>query len=187
MLERFTERARRAITLANQEAQRLKHDHLGTEHLLLGMVKEGTGMSAGVLHDLGVDLEALRREVERLGHGPNTANPPANPKQTARLHRVFDYANEESAALNHNYIGTEHLMLGLLREPESTAGKALKNLRLTTDRVRAAILGTASKNSDTHKQQLIDALTAAAGSDVTPETITKMADALVQAGWRPRL
>src|SRR5436190_179307 len=102
---------------------------------------------------------------------------------TERARRAITLANQEAQRLNHNYIGTEHLMLGLLREPESTAGKALKNLRLTTDRVRAAILGTASKNSDTHKQQLIDALTAAAGSDVTPETITKMADALVQAGW----
>src|SRR5690348_12431587 len=107
MFERFTDRARRAITLANQEAQRLMHDHVGTEHLLLGIVKEGSGLAAVVLREFQVELPALRQKVEQVTHGPSKS-PPASGRiqQTERFRRVLDYAIEEASTLSHNYVGT---------------------------------------------------------------------------------
>jgi len=189
MFERFTDRARRAMQFAAQEAQRLKHDHLGTEHLLLGLLKEGTGVGAGVLYDCGLDLDKLRNEVERRSHGPNTANPPTNPRQTSRLLRVFDYANEESAALHHDYIGTEHLLLGIMREPESCAAKSLAALNCTPDVVRSAIVRPGAE-----KRTGADALRELAMRSLNgtvPDTLASaeaqraVVDALINAGWRP--
>src|SRR5690349_18759366 len=151
MFERFTDRARRAITLANQEAQRLGHDHIGTEHLLLGMVKEGSGLAAVVLREFKVDLVMVRKEVEQLGHGPSKSPPPMKLQQTERCQRVLKYAIEEASSLGHNYVGTEHLLLGLLREPEGTAARALAKMNLMLDEVRAAVLnllGRAPKSKD---------------------------------------
>src|SRR5690349_6206321 len=106
MFERFTDRARRAIMLANQEAQRLAHDHVGTEHLLLGIVKEGSGLAAVVLQEFDVDLSVVRQQVEALGHGPSKSPPPVKLPQTQRLLRVLEYAIQEASALSHNYVGT---------------------------------------------------------------------------------
>src|SRR4051794_37131985 len=125
MFERFTDRARRVMALANQEAQRLGHDHVGTEHLLLGMAKEQSGTAAVVLAQFKIDLAALRQKVEQFGHGPSKSTSPARAKPTDCYRRVVNYAIEEAAALSHNYVGTEHLPLGLLREPEGTAAKVL--------------------------------------------------------------
>src|SRR5689334_13688668 len=131
MFERFTDRARRAITLANQESQRLMHDHVGTEHLLLGMVKEGSGLAAVVLREFQVELPTLRQKVEQVTHGPSKSTPaPGRIQQTERFRRVLDYAIEEASSLSHNYVGTEHLLLGLLREPEGTAARVLAGLNL---------------------------------------------------------
>ena len=116
MFERFTDRARRVMTLANQEAQRLGHDHVGTEHLLLGMAKEGSGSAANVLREFKIDLSALRQKVEQVGHAPNKMSPGSKLSLTERYRRVLNYAMEEAAALSNNYVGSEHLLLGLLRE-----------------------------------------------------------------------
>src|SRR5512144_1153353 len=108
MFERFTDRARKVMALANQEAQRCNHEFIGTEHILLGIVKEGSGVGATVLKNLGVDLKKLRLEVERLvKSGPDMVTMGKLP-QTPRARRVVEYAIEEARAMGHNYVGTEH-------------------------------------------------------------------------------
>ncbi len=190
MFERFTERARRVMQLATQEAQRLKHDHVGTEHLLLGLVKEGSGKGVGILQDIGIDPDALRTEIERRGHGPNTANPPANPRQTSRLLRVFDYANEESAAMSHNHIGTEHLLLGIMREPESCAARSLAALHCVPEMVRSRFAGPDGKPmtaADKLYERAMTDLTANLSAPVpTTDVLKAVAEALIKAGWRPQ-
>ncbi len=190
MFERFTDRARKVMQLATQEAQRLKHDHVGTEHLLLGLVKEGTGVGAGILQEIGIDPDALQKEIERRSHGPNTANPPTNPRQTSRLLRVFDYANEESAELGHSRIGTEHLLLGIMREPESCAARSLAALQCVPEMVRARFAGADCKPmTATGKllERAIQDLAANIPAPVpTPEVLKAVAEALIKAGWRPQ-
>src|SRR5437660_7507015 len=118
MYERFTDRARKVMHLANQEAQRLQHEYIGTEHILLGLIQEGSGVAANVLKNLDVDLRKVRAEVEKLVQcSPEVAVPGKRP-QTPRAKKVIEYAIEEAHKLNHNYVGTEHLLLGLLREVE---------------------------------------------------------------------
>jgi ATP-dependent Clp protease ATP-binding subunit ClpC len=140
MFDRFTDRARKVMALANQEVQRLNHDYIGTEHILLGLVKEGSGVGASVLKNLGVDLRGVRREVEQLiKHGPEMVTMGKVP-QTPRAKRVIEYALEESRDLNHNYVGTEHLLLGLLREQEGVAAQVLTNMGVSLDLVRREVL-----------------------------------------------
>jgi ATP-dependent Clp protease ATP-binding subunit ClpC len=190
MLDRLTDRARRALTFANQEAQRLAHDHVGTEHLLLGMVKENSGLAAIVLHEFHIDLSTVRQEVLRVTHGPSQ-NPPAQQlPQTPRLQRVLRQAIEEAESLSHNYVGTEHLLLGLLREPDGTAARALANLKLNADDVRASVLnllGKAPKAKDSLLDQAMKDLTLhLADESIDPRHIRSTAEALINAGWRPR-
>ena len=140
MFERFTERARKVMALANQEAQRFNHEYIGTEHILLGLVKEGSGVGANVLKNLGVDLHKVRIEVEKLVKtGPDMVTMGKLP-QTPRAKKVIEYSIEEARNLNHNYVGTEHLLLGLLREPNGVAGQVLMNLGLKLDEVREEVL-----------------------------------------------
>jgi ATP-dependent Clp protease ATP-binding subunit ClpC len=190
MFERFTDRARRAIMLANQEAQRLAHDHVGTEHLLLGIVKEGSGLAAVVLQEFDVDLSVVRQQVEALGHGPSKSPPPAKLPQTQRLLRVLEYAIQEASALSHNYVGTEHLLLGLLREPEGTAARVLASIPLKAEEVRAAVLhllGSAPKAQDSLLEQAMkDLRLHLAEENIDPATIRRIASALIQSGWHPR-
>ena len=121
MFERFTDRARKVMALANQEAQRFNHEYIGTEHILLGLVKEGSGVGANVLKNLDVDLRKVRMEVEKLvKSGPDMVTMGKLP-QTPRAKKVIEYAIEEARNLNHNYVGTEHLLLGLLRSPARIA------------------------------------------------------------------
>ncbi|MEP0845492.1 MAG: NDP-hexose 4-ketoreductase, partial [Phycisphaerae bacterium] len=140
MFERFTDRARKVMALANQEAQRFNHDYIGTEHILLGLVKEGSGVGANVLKNLGVDLRKVRLEVEKLvKSGPEMVTMGKLP-QTPRAKRVIEYAIEEARNLNHNYVGTEHLLLGLLREQDGVAAQVLQNLGLKLEDVREEVL-----------------------------------------------
>src|SRR5881396_375433 len=114
MYERFTDRARKVMQLANQEAQRFNHEYIGTEHILLGLVKEGSGVAANVLKNLDVDLRKIRLEVEKIVQtGPDMVTIP-NPPQTPRAKRVVEFAIDEACSLDHNYVGTEHLLLGIL-------------------------------------------------------------------------
>ncbi len=190
MHERMTDRAKRAMTFANQEAQRLGHDHVGTEHLLLGMVKEGSGLAAVVLREFNIDLSTVRQEVLRITHGPSKGPPPTQLPPTERLNRVLKLAIEEAEALSHNYVGTEHLLLGLLHEPEGTAARALANLKLKLEEVRAAVLnllGRAPKSKDALLEQAMKDLSLhLADESIEAGTVRTIADALINAGWRPR-
>ncbi|MHC5025820.1 MAG: ATP-dependent Clp protease ATP-binding subunit [Planctomycetota bacterium] len=140
MFERLTDRARKVMALANQEAQRFNHEYIGTEHILLGLVKEGSGVGANVLKNLGVDLRRVRLEVEKLvKSGPEMVTMGKLP-QTPRAKKVIEYAIEEARSLNHNYVGTEHLLLGLLREHDGVAAQVLMNLGLKLEEVREEVL-----------------------------------------------
>ncbi len=140
MYERFTDRARKVMQLANQEAQRFNHEYIGTEHILLGLVKEGSGVAANVLKNLDVDLRKIRMEVENIVQsGPDLVTIGKLP-QTPRAKKVIEYAMEEAKNLNHNYVGTEHLLLGLLREQEGVAAQVLMNLGLKLEDVREEVL-----------------------------------------------
>ena len=140
MFERFTDRARKVMALAHQEAQRFNHEYIGTEHVLLGLVKEGSGVGANVLRNLNVELRNVRLEVEKLvKSGPEMVTMGKLP-QTPRAKKVIEYAIEEARNLNHNYVGTEHLLLGLLRERDGVAAQVLMNLGLKLDEVREEVL-----------------------------------------------
>ncbi|CAN5697108.1 ATP-dependent Clp protease ATP-binding subunit [soil metagenome] len=140
MFERFTDRARKVMALANQEAQRFNHEYIGTEHILLGLVKEGSGVGANVLKNLDIDLRKVRLEVEKLVRpGPEMVTMGKLP-QTPRAKKVIEFAIEEARNLNHNYVGTEHLLLGLLREHDGVAAQVLMNLGLKLDQVREEVL-----------------------------------------------
>ena len=140
MYERFTDRARKVMQLANQEAQRFNHEYIGTEHMLLGLVKEGTGVAANVLKNLGVDLRKIRLEVEKLVQsGPEMITMGKLP-QTPRAKKVIEFSMEEARNLNHNFVGTEHILLGLLREHEGVAAQVLMNLDLKLEDVREEVL-----------------------------------------------
>ncbi|QDU96634.1 ATP-dependent Clp protease ATP-binding subunit [Lignipirellula cremea] len=148
MYERFTDRARKVMQLANQEAQRFNHEYIGTEHILLGLVKEGSGVAANVLKNLDVDLRKIRLEVEKLVQsGPEMVTMGKLP-QTPRAKKVIEYSMEEARNLNHNYVGTEHILLGLLREQEGVAAQVLMNLGLKLEEVREEVLNLLGQPSE---------------------------------------
>ncbi|MBW8017105.1 MAG: ATP-dependent Clp protease ATP-binding subunit [Planctomycetes bacterium] len=154
MFERFTDRARKVMALANQEAQRFNHEYIGTEHILLGLVKEGSGVGANVLKNLDVDIKKLRLEIEKLvKSGPDMVTMGKLP-QTPRAKKVIEFAIEEARALNHNYVGTEHILLGLLRETEGIAAQVLLNLGLKLENVRQEVLNLLGAGVDTTYQSM---------------------------------
>ncbi len=150
MFEKFTDRARKVINLARQEAERLGHEFIGTEHILLGLVKEGSGVAANVLEILNVDLEKVRLEVEKyVTPTGETKSFSTSLPFTPKAKKVLELAMEEARNLDHNYIGTEHLLLGLLRESEGMAAQVLLNLDVSLEDVRAEVmelLGADSSN-----------------------------------------
>jgi ATP-dependent Clp protease ATP-binding subunit ClpC len=193
MFERFTDRARRAMTLANQEAQRLGHDHIGTEHLLLGLLKEGNGTGAIVLKNHGVDLAKARQQVEQCSHGPSTNALPPHLPHSQRYRDVLDTAIKESEELSCNYVGTEHVLLGLLNLREGTAARVLAGLGLNHDDVRNDLLGLLGLlgQSPGSKEKLLeqamkDLAIQLADEQIDPGKVRAIADALITAGWRPQ-
>jgi ATP-dependent Clp protease ATP-binding subunit ClpA len=148
MFERFSDRARKVMALANTEAQRFQHQYIGTEHILLGLVKEGRGVGASVLKQLKVDLRQIRLEVEKLIRPGPDEDATARLPQTPRAKHVIEYAIEEARMLGHNYVGTEHLLLGLLREQDGVAGRVLKNLGLNLESARNEIKGLLGEERD---------------------------------------
>src|SRR5688500_18960342 len=133
--DKFTERARRVLQLAQEEAQRFNHNYIGTEHLLLGLVREGDGVAAKVLNNLGVELSKVRSAVEFIiGRGEKSISGEIG--LTPRAKKVIELAVEEARRLNHSYIGTEHLLLGLVREGEGIAFGVLESLGVSLERVR---------------------------------------------------
>src|SRR5262245_39211382 len=153
MFERFTDRARKVMALANQEAQRFNHEYIGTEHILLGLVKEGSGVGANVLKNLDVDLRKVRLEVEKLvKSGPDMVTMGKLP-QTPRAKKVIEFAIEEARNLNHNYVGTEHLLLGLLREQDGVAAQVLMNLNIKLEEVREEVLNLLGAGAESEETQ----------------------------------
>ena len=142
MFERFTDRATKVMALANQEAQRFKPECISTEHILLGLVKEGSGVGANVLKNLGVDLREVVLAVEKLTRsGPdNDLDTKGKLPQTVDAKKVIEFAIRESRRLGHNYVGTEHLLLGLLGVEDSTANRVLVNLGVVLGDAREELL-----------------------------------------------
>ena len=133
--EKFSERARRVLSLAQEEAQRFNHNYIGTEHILLGLVRETEGVAARVLSNLGVELTKVRSAVEFIiGRGEKSV--PGEIGLTPRAKKVIELAVDEARRLNHSYIGTEHLLIGLLREGEGVAAGVLESLGVTLEKIR---------------------------------------------------
>ena len=140
MMNNFTPRAQQVLALARKEADRFNHNYVGTEHLLLGLIKLGQGVAVNVLTKLGLDLETVRMQVEQqVGSGPETKMV-GNIPYTPRVKKVLALASKEAKALNHSYVGTEHILLGLLREGEGVAAQVLRNLDVNLDKARSEIL-----------------------------------------------
>ena len=152
MSNRFTERAQRVILIAQEEAKRLNHDYVGTEHILLGLIALGEGVAAQVLANLGVDLRRVRSEIEKIvGTGDNVMLLGEIPF-TPRAKKVLEYAVEEAQHMGHSYVGTEHLLLGLIREEEGVAARVLENLGLRLEVVREEVLNLLGEGQSQQQQ-----------------------------------
>jgi ClpA/ClpB-like protein len=139
MFERFTDRARRVVPLAQEEAKRLDHNYIGTEHLLLGLIREGEGVGAKALESLGISLDAVRQQVEEIiGRGQQA--PSGHIPFTPRAKKVLELSLREALQLGHDYIGTEHLLLGLIREGDGVAAQVLIRLGADLNRVRQQVI-----------------------------------------------
>ena len=140
MFDRFTDRVRKVMDLSHQEAQRFNHDYIGPEHILLGLIDEGSGVVADVLKNLDVDPQKIRQEVEKLvSHGTTMVIMGQLPF-TSAAKKVLELALEEASNLLHPYIGTEHLLLGLIREQEGIAAQVLQNIKVRLNDVREEVL-----------------------------------------------
>ena len=140
MFDRFTDRARKVMGLARQEAQRFNHDYIGTEHILLGLIQEGSGVAANVLKNMDIELKKIRGEIEKMVKTGPTMVTMGQLPFTPRAKKVLELALEEASNLGHNYLGTEHLLLGLLRESEGIAAQVLMNLGIKLEDVREEVL-----------------------------------------------
>src|ERR1700690_1412824 len=139
-MNNFTPRAQQVLALARKEADRFHHNYVGTEHILLGLIKLGQGVAVSVLQKMGLDLDTVRAAVEKqVGTGQETKAPGSIP-YTPRVKKVLALAGKEAKALNHSYVGTEHILLGLLREGEGVAARVLKSLDIDIERTRNEIL-----------------------------------------------
>lgn len=148
MFGRFTERAQKVLVLAQEEAKRFHHSFVGTEHILLGLVREGEGIAAKVLLSLGVELESVRAEIEKLIGKGDQRSVPQGVNYTPRAKKVIELAIEEGQSLGHNYVGTEHLLLGLIREGEGIAAQVLTNLGVDLARARKSVLALLGENGE---------------------------------------
>jgi ATP-dependent Clp protease ATP-binding subunit ClpC len=164
MFERFTQRARRVVVLAQEEARLLNHNYIGTEHILLGLIREGEGVAAKALESLGISLDGVRQQVETI-IGPGQQAPSGHIPFTPRAKKVLELSLREAQQLGHNYIGTEHILLGLIREGSGVAAQVLVKLGADLNRAR---------------QQVVQLLHGYQGEDVTGEGLPLPADALTR-------
>jgi ATP-dependent Clp protease ATP-binding subunit ClpC len=165
VFERFTDRARRVIVLAQEEARLLNHNYIGTEHLLLGLIAEGEGVAATALERMGVDLGTVRRQVEEIiGHGEKAQS--GHIPFTPRAKKVLELSLREALQLGHNYIGTEHILLGLVREGEGVAAQVLQKLGLQLQRTRDEVLALLSGSTGARQVLPPTEAMAAAGPSV---------------------
>jgi ATP-dependent Clp protease ATP-binding subunit ClpA len=140
MFERFTDRARRVVVLAQEEARMLNHNYIGTEHILLGLLHEGEGVAASALQSLGISLEEVRSQVEEI-IGQGQSEPTGHIPFTPRAKKVLELSLREALQLGHNYIGTEHILLGLIREGEGVGAQVLQKVGADLNRVRQQVIG----------------------------------------------
>ena len=153
MFERFTDRARRVVVLAQEEARVLDHNYIGTEHILLGLIQEGEGVAARALESLGISLEAVRIQVQEM-IGPGDEAPTGHIPFTPRAKKVLELSLREALGLGHNYIGTEHILLGLIREGEGVAAQVLIKLGGNLDRVRQQVIQSLADASQLQAEQV---------------------------------
>lgn len=157
MQDRFTDRAKKVMFLAHQEAGRLNHEYIGTEHLLIGLVKEGSGIACAVLRSFGLDINKVREEVDLIVRkGPEITTFGRLPL-TPRAKRVVDSAGEYMISMGHKYVGTEHLLLGLLNENDNAAAQVIFNMGLTAEKIKAEIerlLGVKIKEVEEEKHKI---------------------------------
>ena len=152
MFERFTDRARRVVVLAQEEARLLNHNYIGTEHILLGLIHEGEGVAAKALESLGISLEAVREQGEEI-IGQGGSSPSGHIPFTPRAKKVLELSLREALQLGHNYIGTEHILLGLIREGEGVAAQVLTKLGADLSRVRQQVIQLLSGYSGSGDQE----------------------------------
>jgi ATP-dependent Clp protease ATP-binding subunit ClpC len=167
MFERFTDRARRVLVLAQEEARLLNHNFIGTEHLLLGLIHESEGVAAKALESLGVSLEAVRAKVAET-IGPAGSSTTASPPFTPRAKKVLELPLREALQLGHNYIGTEHMLLGLVREGEGVAAQVLVGLGADLPRVRQQVIQLLSGSQSPGGKEGAPAGAGPAGGQETP-------------------
>jgi ATP-dependent Clp protease ATP-binding subunit ClpA len=168
MFERFSDRARRVVVLAQEEARMLNHDYIGTEHMLLGLLREGEGVASGALESVGISLQAVRQQVQEI-IGPGQQAPSGHIPFTPRAKKVLELARREADALGHSYIGTEHILLGLIREGHGVAAQAMERLGADLNLVRqqvivllhghqgSDVIGRASRMGKRARARLLDA------------------------------
>ena len=167
-MNNFTPRAQQVLALARKEAERFNHNFVGTEHLLLGLIKLGQGVAVNVLQKMGLDLETVRMEVEKqVGTGPDQ-KVVGNVPYTPRVKKVLALAAKEAKALNHTYVGTEHILLGLLREGDGVAARVLKNLDVDIEQTRQEILKELDPNFANQDEGATENA-GGGGSEKTPE------------------
>ena len=151
MFEKFTDRARRVVVQAQEEARTLNHSYIGTEHILLGLIREGAGVGAKALESLGISLEAVRRQVEEtIGRGQHS--PSGHIPFTPQAKKVLELSLSEALQLHHSYIGTEHILLGLIREGDGVAAQVLAEHGADLDRVREQVVQLLHEYSIRHAQ-----------------------------------
>jgi ATP-dependent Clp protease ATP-binding subunit ClpC len=174
MFDRFTDRAKKVMSFARQEAQKFNHEYIGTEHILLGLVQEGSGVAANVLKNMNVDLDKIRHEVEKIVKtGPSMVTMGQLPF-TPRAKKVLELSMEEATQLSHNYIGTEHLLLGLIKENEGIAAQVLMNLGVKLDEVREEVLEFLGHSEGSHEEESEEEGVAGGGGGTsTPQGNTK--------------
>ena len=168
MFERFTDRARRVVVLAQEEARLLNHNYIGTEHILLGLIHEGEGVAAKALESLGISLEAVRAQVEEI-IGQGQSAPTGHIPFTPRAKKVLELSLREALQLGHNYIGTEHILLGLIREGEGVAAQVLVGLGAGLDRVRQQVVLLLANAGASQAEQV-----AAGPSRIRQQAVTAM-------------
>ena len=177
MFDRFTDRAKKVMSFARQEAQKFNHEYIGTEHILLGLIQEGSGVAANVLKNMDIDLEKIRHEVEKIVKtGPSMVTMGQLPF-TPRAKKVLELSMEEASALSHNYIGTEHLLLGLIKENEGIAAQVLMNLNVKLEEVREEVLEFLGASDDpSDDDDGVDSLGVGTGSQTTGKSKTPALD-----------
>ncbi len=172
MMNNFTPRAQQVLALARKEAERFNHNYVGTEHLLLGLIKLGQGVAVNVLQKMGLDLDTVRMEVEKqVGSGPETKMV-GNIPYTPRVKKVLALAGKEARSLNHSYVGTEHILLGLLREGEGVAARVLRSLEVDIERTRNEILRELDPNFTPMEGEIEPGVEAAAAGSGKKEVKT---------------